>query len=156
MFRYLNYLTLTLCKIAISQRLFNLIQKSVCIKFHQDVYFAARCLEKLYFPCVSDLFPSSAYNNYVTGWISLCMDFQETQSQCGSQLLQLCHPLLPVPVSFTSCALSGHAFLPQFLFSLVLRVFSLSLIIIIISVFPASSLKSLVTKEGLHKQHSNN
>ena len=67
MFRYLNYLTLTLCKIAISQRLFNLIQKSVCIKFHQDVYFAARCLEKLYFPCVSDLFPSSAYNNYVTG-----------------------------------------------------------------------------------------
>lgn len=82
--------------------------------------------EKLYFPCDSDLFPSSAYNNYVTGWISLCMDFQETQSQRGSQLLQLCHPLLPVPVSFRSCALSGHAFLLQFLFSLILSLLPLS------------------------------
>lgn len=41
---------------------------------------------KALFSLWSDLFPS-AYNNCVTGWISLYMDFQETQSQRGSQLL---------------------------------------------------------------------
>lgn len=53
------------------------------------------------------------------------MDFQETQSQRESQLLQLCHPLLPMPVSSGLVLYHVMLFFHNFYF-LILRVFSLS------------------------------